>query len=238
MSWVPSVPKISEAGDIVLEAEAGFVKVFLDWIAAFIRGTQRAVTGELVYYDFAMMEKARWAFTSAVIRALAFPTLDAARDDVGRMTITARASSVKPLPRSTNGSAPPPLAAMAQTLWRCCDFSVTVAGLDPSATSKVSHVDAISATPGVSADVRLLVQESALPHFVAWQKEGTPADSTIVYRRPNLQALFTLSFSARAGAIAPTGATMGSGSKVRAVSPDSITRVPVSLKVTSLSLSA
>lgn len=158
--WVPSVPKLSNVGDIVLEAEGGFIKMFLDWIAAFIRGSQRLLTGELVCYDLGMAEQERWAFTSAVIRSLAFPTLDAALDVAGRMTITARALSVKSLPASKSG-APLPLVAMP---WRCRDFSVTIAGLN---TSKVSHVDAMTlTTPGASSDIRILVPESTLPQFL------------------------------------------------------------------------
>jgi hypothetical protein len=74
-------------------------------IAIFGYGIGTVPAGEGICYAFAMTEQARWAFTSALIRALFFQ----------RSTRRSRIA----------GSA----GAMAQSLWMCCDFSVTIADL-------------------------------------------------------------------------------------------------------------
>jgi hypothetical protein len=227
--WLTGSPTISSTGQLAFEIDVGFVLVFHPWLMASLAGKKLALDGVVSAFDGQLNEQQRYEFTSASVTSFGIPTLDAASNTPGHMTLTLQAKSVTSAP----GTGQPATVPEPELPWRCSDFRLVI---DKVNTSNVRRVDAIHVTiPGPFPKVNLLVPAIDVKQFLDWQKSGTHAPSRINFLAPDqAKVLFTLSFSSKVHSIAYS--TNGGSSHGRKTS-SRLMKVPVLLTATSPVLS-
>lgn len=210
------VPTISSSGDIAVHAGPEFVLAHLSWLSAWVSGYPAMISGQLVACDGYQTAKQRYVFQKAVVRSIAFPTLDSGLQTHWRLDIRLHASEVM-LEKASAQPAVPPKFPIHMT---CGIFQMSVTGAD---TTQVSHVDQIVMTrPGVLPTVTFRIPASALlqSNVEGWKKAATTKTCRVCFLG-NMQELLVLKFMARVSSI-----LYATGGKYES---NQIVRLPVTL---------
>jgi hypothetical protein len=201
---LPSSGAVSPTSTPKFSTEWGgsFPSPFYDWLAGFIGGKSDLKRIRIFAADFSGKPRVELELPSAQLAHVVFPDLDAASTELARIRAVIQAPPA-PWTKSDSGTVVVPLAP-AQQKWTAAQFHLTIAGLS---TAKVSKIDGVSfVAPGKCAQFAITVHPLEIAPFNAWLKTKEPRQATLVYYRPNLQPVCTLSFPAlRIAAIdAPT----------------------------------
>ena len=122
--------------DISVQVGSSMPSALFDWIAASWGATPKPRNGAIVRSDSTFSIRAERVFTGALIAETAFPALDAASSETGRLTIRMTPASTLP-DTSPGGTLQPSFGKGVAKLWLASHFRLQVDGLDCTKVSRI-----------------------------------------------------------------------------------------------------
>jgi hypothetical protein len=169
--------------DITVNCGTGMSNDFFDWLKGAFDRTNQSKNGAIVEYDVQYNEVSRLNFSNALITEICVPTLDAASNDTGRMTIKLTPESTSRT-ASKSGKATNYTIPVSQKKWLSSNFQLTIDGLD---CTHVNRVDAITVKQRVMrvdartsgnmpafqevSNVAITLAEAQAQHFYDWYED-------------------------------------------------------------------
>jgi hypothetical protein len=201
--------------DIEIEAGAAMPAALFDWIAASWGASPPSMDGAVLGFDSTFTLRREQGFVDALIAETAFPTLDAASKQIGRIGVRITPRELLPPTNPAPGTKLNlPLGKSPHKAWQVAAFKLELDGLP---TSHVARIDAFAVRrtieisqgqgstikPGRIAfpNLRVWLAASAADAWHAWHKHflidghSTDADEkagAIVLLSPNFSPIATI----------------------------------------------
>ena len=129
--------------DIKLQVGMTMSGPFYSWIKAFFNGEAVRKTGAIVAADFYYNERARRAFSDAMIHELTFPQLDGGNKNAAYMNVSLAVEDIKFLPPMANQKVIDMKGMEGAKLWTSCNFRLHLEDM-PDACRNVSKIDSFT----------------------------------------------------------------------------------------------
>ena len=119
--------------DLVLPIGSVMSSALLGWLASSWGSEPQPQDGSVLALDQHLTIRSETAFTGGLIAETAFPALDAANKDLGRVVITIVPATVQ----TAGGAGALSFASIKQKLWHSAHFRLELADLDCNAVSRI-----------------------------------------------------------------------------------------------------
>jgi phage tail-like protein len=157
--------------DIKLTVGMAMSEPFYDWMKDFFDGVATRKNGAIVAADFHYKERARRAFSAALIKELTFPKLDAQDKNAVYMNITLAVEDIHFLKGSGDKLPIQAKGHQEQKQWTANNFSLSLKGFEDQCR-RVTKVDSFT------------IKQNILEHHVGGFKAAIKVPSTVEF--PNL----------------------------------------------------
>ena len=148
-TWVTKHVAGVAFADIVIEASAPLSAPLQSWIASLFDGQQAAMSGAIVFLDFASKAQQRLEWTNGAISEVTFPPADGASKEAARIRVTITPEMAR-LVAGSGAEYERPI--LKQKVVSQANFRFSLPGLEQAA-AKVSKVSSISVTRRASDGV-------------------------------------------------------------------------------------
>lgn len=159
--WLGKPPAISSDGRMVFDVDGVALKAIYQRVAAWVSGAPTSWGGELVAYDLALRETARYAFALGTLTGLTFPRLDAASKDAASLKAYLRTTGITP---SSSRTIIAPTKSSVP--WSSSLFQVALEGIDARYATRVDPI--VFSGPGAIGGVRIQFDGRLAATLSAW----------------------------------------------------------------------
>jgi phage tail-like protein len=206
--------------DIEVDCGTGMSKPFYQWLVDTFDQKHTRKNGAVVSADYNYNETSRLTFFNALIKEIAFPTLDAASKDPAKLTVTFSPELTRRQKASGSVKGNGYTGTQIQKKWLPSNFRLKIDGLD---CTRVSRIEALVVKQAIVEnavgefrdfekepahldipDLVVTIAESQAADFINWHEDfvinGHNTDDrekngTLEFLTPNLQeVLFTIGF--------------------------------------------